>query len=295
MTDVCLVLEGTYPYITGGVSSCVSQIINSTPQISYSIVYIGANKKDNQKFKYKIPQNVKLLKEIYLFDQFKTGNDTPRLLGLNPRQIATLENSILFGRQGDLDELYTTFFDPNSRVCDPNDLFFSKEVWNIIEKEYYLSFDKETAPSFIDFFYTWRFSNFPIFKILSSDIPRATVYHTKCTGYAGLLAVVAKKKYQVPMILTEHGIYTHERKIEISQSQWLYSTDDDFIAKSKMSYFKEWWMNKFIKLGELAYDHADVITTLYKGNLKNKFNWVLTLKRFKSYRMVLIIRILQLP
>lgn len=266
MSDICLLLEGTYPYVTGGVSSCVHQLIEETPHLSYSLVFIGPKKENDSKYHYKIPSNVRVIKELYLFDNFTDHDYVPKLIGLNSLQKNILENSILFGKKVPIAQLYTTFFDPNRRICDPEQLFFSKEVWDIIEKMYYNSFDKFNAPSFIDFFYTWRFTNYPIFKILSMDIPKASVYHTKCTGYAGLLGCVAKEKYHNPLILTEHGIYTHERKIEITQSQWLYTNKNDIAASHELSYFKSWWYNIFKILGELTYESSDTITTLFNGN-----------------------------
>lgn len=270
MSDICLLLEGTYPYVTGGVSSCVHQLIEETPHLSYSLVFIGPTKEHDAEYKYKIPSNVRVIKELYLFEDFTDQDYEPEEIGLNTLQKEILANSILFGKKVSISQLYTTFFDPNRRICDPEKLFFSKEVWDIIEQMYYETFDKFNAPSFIDFFYTWRFTNYPIFKVLSMDIPKANVYHTKCTGYAGLLGCVAKEKYHNPLILTEHGIYTHERKIEITQSQWLYTNKNEYAAKQKLSYFKNWWYSMFKNLGELCYDRADTITTLYEGNVKKQ-------------------------
>lgn len=266
MSDICLLLEGTYPYVTGGVSSCVHQLIEETPHLSYSLVYIGPKKEYDSEYRYKIPSNVRVIKELYLFENSTEQIYEPKIVGLNNLQLSILENSILFGKKVPIAQLYTTFFDPNKRICDPEKLFFSKEVWDIIAKIYYSTFDKFNAPSFIDFFYTWRFTNYPIFKVLSMDIPKASVYHTKCTGYAGLLGCVAKEKFHNPLILTEHGIYTHERKIEIIQSQWLYTNKDDIAATHELSYFKNWWYNIFKILGELTYERADTITTLFNGN-----------------------------
>ncbi len=42
MADVCLLLEGTYPYVSGGVSGCVHQLIKKLPNTSFAIVYLGA-------------------------------------------------------------------------------------------------------------------------------------------------------------------------------------------------------------------------------------------------------------
>ena len=70
MSDICLLLEGTYPYITGGVSSCVHQLIEETPHLSYSIVFIGPKKERDAEYKYNIPSNVRIIEELYLFEDF---------------------------------------------------------------------------------------------------------------------------------------------------------------------------------------------------------------------------------
>ena len=36
-TDICLVLEGTYPYVSGGVSTWVHQVINMFPDWTFSL------------------------------------------------------------------------------------------------------------------------------------------------------------------------------------------------------------------------------------------------------------------
>lgn len=266
MSDVCLLLEGTYPYVTGGVSSCAHQLIEETPEIEYDIVYIGNTKENNQNYKYSIPSNVRSIHEVFLFDNDLLVSREPKLIGLSEKQIEIIRSSILFDKKGEVENLYKTFFKKETRTFDPSDLFFSKEIWNILMDLYEDSFNIDDAPSFIDFFYNWRFSNIPIFKILSIELPSSNIYHSLCTGYAGLLGCLAKIDAKGSYILTEHGIYTNERKIEISQSEWIYSNKNDIVAKNKLSYFKQWWLNKFYRLGELSYDYADRITTLYQGN-----------------------------
>ena len=53
---VCLVLEGTYPYIKGGVSSCVAQLISLLPNVSFSLVFIGVTRHKMQRIQYRLPQ-----------------------------------------------------------------------------------------------------------------------------------------------------------------------------------------------------------------------------------------------
>ena len=45
MADVTLLLEGTYPYVSGGVSSWVHQIIRGLPEIKFSLVFLGGDPK----------------------------------------------------------------------------------------------------------------------------------------------------------------------------------------------------------------------------------------------------------
>ena len=44
--DVCLLLEGTFPFVSGGVSSWVDQIIRAFPEIRFAIVFIGSRAED---------------------------------------------------------------------------------------------------------------------------------------------------------------------------------------------------------------------------------------------------------
>src|SRR3981081_1163469 len=41
MTDVSLIVEGSYPYVTGGVSAWTQQLIEGLPDVSFSVVHLG--------------------------------------------------------------------------------------------------------------------------------------------------------------------------------------------------------------------------------------------------------------
>lgn len=38
--DICLILEGTYPYVTGGVAQWTHDLIHSQPDVSFTLVCI---------------------------------------------------------------------------------------------------------------------------------------------------------------------------------------------------------------------------------------------------------------
>ena len=67
--DVMLLLEGTFPYVSGGVSSWVNQIIRGFPQIRFGICFIGSQRSDYGKPKYALPDNVVHLEAHYLHER----------------------------------------------------------------------------------------------------------------------------------------------------------------------------------------------------------------------------------
>ena len=93
---------------------------------------------------------------------------------------------------------------------------------------------------------------FPLLYVMCSDVPEADVYHTIATGYAGVLARLGGWKYNVPFILTEHGIYTREREEEIIRANWV------------LPDFKDLWIRFFYMLSSAAYDGASMVTSLFK-------------------------------
>jgi glycosyltransferase involved in cell wall biosynthesis len=43
MTDVALIVEGSYPYVTGGVSAWTQQLIEGLPDVSFSVAHLGGS------------------------------------------------------------------------------------------------------------------------------------------------------------------------------------------------------------------------------------------------------------
>src|SRR5688500_19199303 len=63
--DVCLLLEGTYPYVSGGVSSWVHDIIGGLPELNFHLVSLLPNRLP-RKHVYAVPPNVIGLTDVYI-------------------------------------------------------------------------------------------------------------------------------------------------------------------------------------------------------------------------------------
>ena len=102
--------------------------------------------------------------------------------------------------------------------------------------------------------------------MLTDGVPKARAYHTVSTGYAGLLASFAQVMHDVPMILTEHGIYTKERRIEIHAADWIPIGPAQTIPDKRPPYFQWFWNRHFGTMSKVCYERAQKIFTLYVGN-----------------------------
>lgn len=264
MTDVCLILEGTYPYVAGGVSSWIHQLITAMSDLRFSILHISAVPNLRRDYKYVVPANVVDIRDLYLQDlDLKVPFTSARRRRESFAAVARGHEGLFRKDWESLRVLLAPFRDTRGALTS-RDVFKSLESWDLLV-EFYGRYGE--GISFVDFFWTWRSIYVPVFKVLTAPLPKARLYHTVSTGYAGLAAAIAKISSGRSMLLTEHGIYTHERLLEISQSTWIRSPQlDPFRIQRRLPYFKRLWFGLFQLLSGAAYHYSDHIVTLYEGN-----------------------------
>lgn len=271
VADVTLFLEGTYPYVLGGVSAWVQQIITGLPELKFSLFYIGAKADPKARQHYKLPENVVTLKEVYLHSELSRREQKRRRIPAELR-IALYDLLAKFYLAKTDAERMACFWAVLEGLTEVEkrfrfgNLLRDREAWEILVAAY-----EEFCPdeSFIDFFWTARFLHLPLWNLWKARdlVPPARVYHSVSAGYAGFIGAVTARRRGAPFLLTEHGIYTKERIAEISQADWIYEADRFQINFSEgLGKLKQMWINLFLFLGQAAYDQASSIITLYSGN-----------------------------
>lgn len=266
--DVALLLEGTYPFVSGGVSSWVHQIISSFPDLSFALYFIGSQKKDYGKMRYEMPANVVHAEAHYLYEKSE-----------QPPVAPVKGNAELFRL---VEQMHQYFRAPRaharhapllgflsgelSRSLSYDQFLYSEEAWRFI-REHYKRYC--TDPSFVDYFWTVRTMHTPIWvlaRVCEAMIP-VRVLHTVSTGYAGFLGALAARRWERPLVISEHGIYTKERKIDLFAARWIADNRSVFQRDpTEASYFRTLWIKFFESLGRAAYDAADSIIALYEAN-----------------------------
>ena len=72
---ICLVLEGCYPYVHGGVSTWMHGYIQAMPEHEFVLWVIGAHAADRGKFVYELPGNVVEVHEVFLDDALRLSGE----------------------------------------------------------------------------------------------------------------------------------------------------------------------------------------------------------------------------
>ena len=71
---VCIIAEGCYPYVVGGVSSWVHSLIRSFSNMEVILLTVVANRSQRGRFAYELPENVTGVYEVYLEDKEWLGS-----------------------------------------------------------------------------------------------------------------------------------------------------------------------------------------------------------------------------
>jgi len=72
---ICLVLEGCYPYVHGGVSTWMHSYIEAMKEHEFVLWVIGAKAEDRGKFVYDLPDNVVEVHEVFLDDALRLSGE----------------------------------------------------------------------------------------------------------------------------------------------------------------------------------------------------------------------------
>ncbi len=245
---ICMLFEGSYPHITGGVSTWAQILIENMPEYEFCLYTIGADKKYRGKFKYDLPDNVTEVHEVF-FDQIleKKGKYGKKYL-LSSEVKKNLEH-LISGEDIQWDIIFKLI--EKRKIRNAFDFFMSIDFFDILKEAYMRKF--KVVP-FTDFFWTIRSMLLPLFYIFELGIPKADLYHSASNGYAGFVGALGKSIYGSPLLLTEHGIYLREREEEIIKSNWT------------KGMFKDLWINFFGSICKVVYNNSDKVYTLYEKN-----------------------------
>ena len=243
---ICFIAEGCYPYVVGGVSGWIHSMIRLFPNIEFILITILSDRSQRGKFVYVLPENLTEVHEVYLQDfDWDHSKKKGKRARLNRKQYEALR-SIILNQEINWEPLFELF---QKHKVSVDGILMGEDFLRLATECYNTRYSQ--IP-FSDFLWTLRSIYLPLFLVMRMELPEADLYHCVATGYAGVLGGIAKWRYGSGLLISEHGIYTREREEELIKATWLADV------------YKNIWIEQFRKMSNLAYQRADLVTSLYE-------------------------------
>jgi polysaccharide biosynthesis protein PelF len=258
--DVCLITEGGYPYVVGGVASWIDALMRASPHLTFRILAITTGNQSQHR-KYVLPANTIDVTDVRL-DACPRGRTPKRSDANKIKHVVRLLEIVLTSGDGStfaelIEEIRHTGF---GRAA----LLDSSLAWAAIEEAY-----ERLLPngSLLDFFWSWRFLVGGLLAVICTPVPQARVFHAAATGFCGLAGSYGKLAAKASFVLTEHGIYTNERRMDLAVADWLFDSGaGGFDVSGKSTELRSIYSTAFQSFSRIIYMVADAITTMSRVN-----------------------------
>ncbi|WP_353662216.1 GT4 family glycosyltransferase PelF [Hydrogenimonas sp. SS33] len=262
--DIMILAEGTYPFVRGGVSSWIHQLITGMPDLTFGITFLGSRPEEYGGILYELPENLHHLGVYYLFEEQEEVSAPHRDMDGRALEKVNALHRWFKKPEGEIPETMRSlsFYLEEATFAH---FMYGKRAWEYIREVY---FANASDVPFIDYFWTLRNMHRPIWVLaeIADTVPACSIFHAPSTGYAGFLGALASYHYNRPMLLTEHGIYTRERKIDLLGADWIaYHKPALLMENEEFNYVKEMWIRFFEKIADFAYVRSQKIISLYPG------------------------------
>jgi glycosyltransferase involved in cell wall biosynthesis len=267
--DVAIVMESTYPFLKGGVSAVVHDIVTHNPDLSYGIIHIAWDSESPLTDLYGMPPNVRWVRVVFLSmkeHQHDFLAVKAKDLGMTLQQRSDLAHRLFdalyaLSERGEVDllwELIDEGFSERTRKYPLWSLLGSREFMQALQDRM-PGLDMSLADSF------WIMRNFfsLAYAIVGETMPRARVYHAHTTGYASLLGAAAARDHGTAFLLTEHNLYVRDTVNTLLDRNMALSITASDYRTFDVSAEERAWMAWWIEMGRFCYPSARLITYLY--------------------------------
>lgn len=264
--DILLLLEGTYPYVKGGVSSWAHELIRGLPQYSFGIVFLGSRKADYAGHQYTLPANVVHIEEHFLFDAAPAA---PQARAPAMRKADAAVEQAMARLHENLRDA-TTALPPARQWNDAQSpvgrttFYESESAWNYLCERYQATAE---ADSFVDYFWTVRNMHAPLWLLarILETLPQAALAFAPSTGYAGMLGAMYASERRAPFVVMEHGLYTRERRIDMMNADWIRDRRNFLQTHpAEVSHLRNLWVRFFETASLRIYDQAGQVISLFE-------------------------------
>ena len=141
---ICLIAEGCYPYVVGGVSSWLHRLIQAFPEQEFVILTIVANRSWSGKYVYELPENVTEVHELYLED-YNWSQKGRRVKSIDKKEYQALR-SLLLNQKVNWEALFDMF---QKKSFSVDRLLMSVDFFHAVTDCYNLNYSQIVFSDFL--------------------------------------------------------------------------------------------------------------------------------------------------
>ena len=269
VVDVAIVMESTYPYLKGGVSAVVHDIVTHNPDLSYGIIHITWDSDSPMTDLYGMPANVRWVRTVFLSMEEHRHNFlsvSAKDLGMTAQQREELSHRLFdalyaLSERGDVEDLWDLIDE------GLNERTRKYPLWALLGSREFMQTLQDRMPqlnlSLANSFWTLRNFFSLAFAVLGETMPRASVYHAHTTGYASLLGAAAARDHDTSFLLTEHNLYVRDTVNTLLDRNMALSITEEDYRTFDVTAEQRAWMAWWTEMGRFCYPSARLITYLY--------------------------------
>jgi glycosyltransferase involved in cell wall biosynthesis len=211
---ICIISEGSYPIVRGGVSEWTQQLINELHFLDFDIFCLSPTGQESWISEYEKPRNVKSVTIHGIISQPNSSRQKPLFLSeAIAQELRNCMGAVLEGRAIGYETL-AKLIGSSSSVTKA--WLTSKQHWDYLVQFY----QRQCSDvDFSQFFWTANgiFASLMDTIALVKKLPKADIYHSLTTGLGGFLGCLGKVQYQRPLVISEHGLYLKERLLDLAK------------------------------------------------------------------------------
>jgi glycosyltransferase involved in cell wall biosynthesis len=237
---VCILAEGSYPVIRGGLSEWAHMLIKALKDVRFDVYCITPTADPKWKPVYEKFPNVD---KVIIKPLIRTGK--VKNTGIVSKELSSALAKFLENAADGVPADFKKIVWELGANSFSKEWLASRDYWDFVVNTY-----KKNYPegSFAEYFWTFNGLNSILLDSMQfiKEIPKADIYHSLSSGFAGFAGSIAKTVRHSPLVISEQGLYLVERR--------------DELARQNVS---EWYRKQLIRFSEslvkTSYKYADKI------------------------------------
>ena len=277
--SVLLTTEGTYPYHKGGVSTWCDALTRELGEVDFTLFALTMH--PYVKSSYALHRNVRKVITVPLWgieqpEEFRFESPFSEVLD---RRWRTTEEAIVTGFL----PAFETFL---QGIREPAGSIEAVGASLVAMHEYFQQFDYDTTlrseqawdallrtfaqpslrtggtpgqPAIADLVGSLRLL-YHLLQPIAVRLEPCDIAHSSAAAFCGLPCIIAKRKYGVPFLLTEHGVYVREQYLALRRS-------------IKSAFTRQFMCSVVSLVATLNYRHADMVAPVCAYNARWEEWW----------------------